>query len=135
MHVGNTPSTVQNVVTYNTVVAVETAELKFKPGMTASVSIIIAHREGVLQIRNAALRFRLPRGFAGTRVGEPGTSRVGAPFERTVYVIPDGENSQPVPVSIRTGITDGALTEVVEGLKEGDLVVIAAEVGTARRER
>jgi len=40
------------------VILVENKGLKLKPGMTANVSILVAHREGVLKIPNAALRFR-----------------------------------------------------------------------------
>jgi HlyD family secretion protein len=52
------PQTVQNVVTYSTVIDVPNAELKLKPGMTANVTIEIARREHVLRVPNAALRFR-----------------------------------------------------------------------------
>lgn len=52
------PVTVQNVVTYSTVIDVPNPELKLKPGMTAQVTIEIARREDVLRIPNAALRFR-----------------------------------------------------------------------------
>ena len=52
------PVTVQNVVTYSTVIDVPNPELKLKPGMTAQVTIEIARRENVLRIPNAALRFR-----------------------------------------------------------------------------
>jgi HlyD family secretion protein len=48
----------QNVVTYDIVIQLGNKELKLKPGMTANVSILIAHREGVLKIPNAALRFQ-----------------------------------------------------------------------------
>jgi HlyD family secretion protein len=54
----NAPITVQNVVTYDVVILVDNKDLKLKPGMTANVSIQIEHREGVLKIPNAALRFR-----------------------------------------------------------------------------
>src|SRR5437764_6000537 len=50
IQVRNAPVTVQNVVTYDTVIAVKNEDLKLKPGMTASVSIIIAHREDALKI-------------------------------------------------------------------------------------
>src|SRR6266576_3634103 len=56
--VRNAPITVQNVVTYDTVIGVSNPDLKLKPGMTANVSILIAHRDNVLQIKNAALRYR-----------------------------------------------------------------------------
>jgi HlyD family secretion protein len=54
----NAPIIVQNVVTYDVVILVENKDLKLKPGMTANVSVMIAHRDGVLKIPNAALRFQ-----------------------------------------------------------------------------
>ncbi len=56
--VRNSPLTVQNVVTYDTIIEVNNADLKLKPGMTANVSIIVQRREGVLRVANSALRFR-----------------------------------------------------------------------------
>jgi len=58
--VRNSPLTVQNVVTYVTVIEVNNADLKLKPGMTANVSIIIQRRDNVLRLANGALRFRPP---------------------------------------------------------------------------
>ena len=52
------PKTVQNVVTYNTVISVPNLQFKLKPGMTANVNIEIARRSNVLRVPNAALRFR-----------------------------------------------------------------------------
>ena len=52
------PTTVQNVVTYSTVIDVPNPELKLKPGMTANVTIQIARRDNVMRIPNAAVRFR-----------------------------------------------------------------------------
>lgn len=51
------PETVQNVVTYTTVVNVDNPERKLRPGMTATVSIIVGEAKNVLRIPNAALRF------------------------------------------------------------------------------
>src|SRR5438046_3112133 len=58
VQVRNAHITVQNVVTYDTVNGVSNPDLKLKPGMTANVSIIVAHKDNVLQIKNAALRYR-----------------------------------------------------------------------------
>jgi HlyD family secretion protein len=58
--VRNSPTTLNNVVTYDCVIGVTNADYKLKPGMTANVSIIIAQREDALTIPNAALRFRPP---------------------------------------------------------------------------
>lgn len=136
VQVRNAPITVQNVVTYDTVIGVSNLDLKLKPGMTANVSIIAARKDNVLQIKNAALRYR-PAGepaassqSATSQGGSrpPGAMRRGAAgqertsSERTVYVLSFG---QPKPVQIKTGISDGVVTEVVEGLKEGDHVVTA----------
>jgi HlyD family secretion protein len=55
------PTTVQNVVTYSTVIDVPNPDLKLKPGMTANVNIEIARRQNVLRVPNAALRFRPTR--------------------------------------------------------------------------
>src|SRR5437773_9577399 len=58
VQVRNAPITVQNVVTYDTVIGLNNPDLKLKPGMTANVSILIAHRDNVLQVKNATLRYR-----------------------------------------------------------------------------
>src|SRR5216110_1164928 len=85
IQVRNAPITVQNVVTYDTVIGVSNPELKLKPGMTANVSIIVAHKDDVLQIKNAALRYRPPdatpietRRMSGDRGGRPGAGRGGS---------------------------------------------------------
>jgi HlyD family secretion protein len=60
------PTSVQNVVTYNTIVAVDNKTLLLRPGMTATVSIIVRKAEQALRIPAAALRFR-PEGFQAQR--------------------------------------------------------------------
>ena len=52
------PTTVQNVVTYSTIINVPNPDLKLAPGMTANLTIEIARRTDVLRVPNAALRFR-----------------------------------------------------------------------------
>jgi HlyD family secretion protein len=54
------PQTVQNVVTYATIVDAENPDLKLMPGMTATVSIVTAEARGVLKVANSALRFTPP---------------------------------------------------------------------------
>ena len=50
--------TLQNVVTYSAVIDVANRALKLRPGMTANITIMVARRENVLTVPNAALRFR-----------------------------------------------------------------------------
>jgi len=108
------PQTVQNVVTYTAVIDVANAELKLKPGMTASVTATVAEQKDVLAVPNAALRFR-PEGAEVTR------SRGGS---GTVYRV-NGQTLEPV--KLRLGLTDGMSTQVVSGdLKEGDSIAIPA---------
>jgi HlyD family secretion protein len=139
VQVRNAPITVQNVVTYDTVIGVNNRDLKLKPGMTANVSILIAHRDNVLQIKNAALRYpRADVPAPGTKVGAAravgspgqGSGGRGRPHggERTVYLLSGGK---PKPVQIKTGISDGVVTEVTEGLKEGDQIVTAELAASA----
>ncbi len=52
------PTTVQNVVTYQTVIDVPNQQLKLKPGMTANVTIEVSRKTNVLRVPAAALRFR-----------------------------------------------------------------------------
>jgi HlyD family secretion protein len=69
------PTVVQNVVTYTTVIAVPNPQLELKPGMTATVTVEVARRDGVLRVPAAALRFRpTPDVFAafGQKPPEPG---------------------------------------------------------------
>jgi HlyD family secretion protein len=138
VQVRNAPITVQNVVTYDTVIGVSNPDLKLKPGMTANVSIVVAHKDNVLQIKNAALRYRPAEAasgqMSGPRVGSDGSKtrvlgsvqrgggRERGTSERTIYLL---SGSQPQPVQIKTGISDGVMTEVIEGLQEGDRVITA----------
>lgn len=212
VQVRNSPITVQNVVSYDTVIEVNNADLKLKPGMTANVSIIIARKENVVKIPNSALRFKPAEvaaaetktntppaqvaeasrgggggggggfGSGGGQRGERGGSgggQAGGGFGgqgrrgggeggrppggglggnrprgeramvRTVYVMPAGEAALHVetqsmkvgplkffvgtrvapkiePRQIKVGVSDGAATEVIEGLNEGDVLVTAA---------
>jgi len=71
------PTTVQNVVTYNTIIGVDNADGKLMPGMTATVSVIVRRSENALRIPAAALRFR-PEGFEPAGRGRSGASP-GAP--------------------------------------------------------
>jgi HlyD family secretion protein len=54
------PQTVQNVVTYATIVDAQNPDLKLMPGMTATVQIITGEAKGVLKIPNASMRFNPP---------------------------------------------------------------------------
>ena len=58
--VRNSPTNIQNVVTYKVVADVSNEAGLLRPGMTANVTIIVAQKDGILKVPNAALRFRPP---------------------------------------------------------------------------
>jgi len=120
------PTTVQNVVTYNVVVDVDNADLKLLPGMTAFVRINVGEVKNVLKVPNAALRWR-------PKDKDAGGKRSGAGKDKAAPSMKSGQEKQHVhvlrggkPKSVRvvTGLTDGRFSEVRgEGLKEGDEVI------------
>src|SRR6187549_2987425 len=86
--VRNAAVTVQNVVTYTAIVAVDNPDLKLRPGMTATVNIVTAKKDDVLAVPNAALRFKPPasalgsasaRGSAGRPAGSAWAASSGRP--------------------------------------------------------
>ena len=139
--VRNAPQTVQNVVTYDAVIDVENAELRLKPGMTANVTFVYAEKDDVLRVPNAALRFRpstemLKQLSARADGGTPGEGVRGPPREETpdrraVWVLDAA--GEPHRVRVRVGVSDGTVTEVVEGALEPGMSVITDAVGEPGR--
>ena len=135
--VRNSPVTLNNVVTYDTVIGVTNSDYKLKPGMTATVFITVAQRTNTLNVPNAALRFR-PLDVTGDATNSAATNSTATNYARgdrphshmsdnqsnrnirTIYLLKDG---QLAPVQVKTGISDGLITEIVDGIKEGDVLV------------
>jgi HlyD family secretion protein len=116
--VRNAPQTLSNVVTYDVVLDVENPDLKLRPGMTANVLILIVQKSQVTAVPNEALRFRPATGPAtagSMKVVPPGVQQSAA-----VYVV---EGGRAVRVAIKTGVTDGNMTEV-ENLEPGREVIV-----------
>ena len=139
--VRNAPQIVQNVVTYDVVVDVDNADLALKPGMTASLSVVTAHREDVVKIPQAALRFRLPVSRKDGEYTQDGANgeRPEVPMKRermskdSSQVWLQEAEQKLTAVSVQTGISDETFVELVTGnLKEGDVIVTG--VRTARED-
>jgi len=110
------PITVQNVVTYDVVVAVDNPARALFPGMTADTHIITDERRDVLRVPLAALRFS-PEGARGRSSGRDERH----PASR-VWLLRDGHLK---PVRVTTGLDDGSVIEISgEGLAVGDPVVV-----------
>ena len=128
----NAPQVVQNVVTYDAVIEVANPDLRLKPGMTATVTVIADRRGAVLRVPNAALRFRPVGGdAAGVATAGADTVRgdVAGAATRSVFVLANGKL---VRRELGIGLSDGRHTEVIgDSLRAGDLVVTGAEGATA----
>jgi HlyD family secretion protein len=124
-------TTASNVVSYTVVVAVDNDDGALLPGMTATVNFQVAKATNVLRVANAALRFRpsaeLAARVQADRAPSGDTSRAaGAPARRanaaTLYYLDAAGRPQAAPV--RTGLTDGQLTEVTgAALREGMRII------------
>jgi HlyD family secretion protein len=128
----------EGVVSYPTVLNVRNDDLSLRPGMTATAEISTALREDALLVPNAALRFtpaangakransggflstllpRPPR-TTSTRAPRGGNEKDGG---KQIWVLKDGQASA---LKIKTGLTNGRMTEVLEGdLKPGMQVI------------
>ena len=115
--VRNAPITVSNVVTYDVVINVNNSQLKLKPGMTANVSITIETHPDVLRVPNAALRFKP----TDVKVKSEKTPEKQGMKGTKVWIL---ENSNPNPVKVTIGLSDGNYTEISSGeLKAGQEII------------
>jgi HlyD family secretion protein len=118
--VRKSPTTTQNVVTYQTIIAVNNPEQKLFPGMTADVSILVLQRDNVLKVPNAALRYSPPDTAKFTAAPPKQLERA----QQLAYAL-QADNTTLAPQIVHTGATDGVSTEIVGGLDQGQRVVTA----------
>jgi HlyD family secretion protein len=113
------PVVVANVVTYAAIISAPNPELKLMPGMTASLTVETARRDNVLRAPAAAVRFRPTPGLLEALGAEPAKG--------SVLWQEQGESITAVPV--KTGLSDGTWTELIESpIEEGARVVTRAAV-------
>src|SRR5262249_11286221 len=141
-------TTVQCVVTYDTIIEFANPELKLFPGMTAYVTIPVATAQNALKLPNTALRYKPPMsaeeilavykqygidgserqaasvGSGVVQASEPAKSEMQsaprAPKSDTAVVWKLGPDNSLVPVKVSLGITDHAFTEI-RGVLKGEL--------------
>ncbi len=123
------PTAVQNVVTYNTIVAVDNQDLLLRPGMTATVSIVVRKAADALRLPASALRFR-PEGFVRPGAGAARRNAGGAGGGGGVAIAsdrqgPDGRGRRRgcaghrLPGRIRTSGWSGRITRARRGGQRG----------------
>jgi len=124
------PTTIQNVVTYNTVIDFSNPDEKLLPGETAYVTIPTGHVSDAILIPNPALTFKpnLPRPqlqelYRAHNISrEASTTHLGG--WQIVWKL--GPNKELTPIAVQCGITDYNNTQWVQGdIHEGDVLVIA----------
>jgi HlyD family secretion protein len=126
------PITVQNVVTYDVVIAVGNPELLLKPGMTANVTLVTAQRDDVIRVPLEAVRFSPKHAAIDSSAGGAQSDPIARLNRSTRVFVPDGAGIKRV--SITTGLDDGSNIELLSGsLKPGDLVVTDQILSTPKR--
>lgn len=115
-------TTTSNVVTYEVVVNAPNPDLKLKPGLTANISIYALEKNNILTVPAKALRFMPDEALTGDGA-KIVAETAAAQDDLTKHVwVRDGEGLREVPVKV--GITSGSATEIVEGLQEGEVVIV-----------
>lgn len=141
--------TKEGVVSYPAVINVDNADLSLRPGMTATAEIVTVTRKEALLVPNAALRFA-PGSEAGLPAPPQGGGIMGRimprpPAEKPkkaqppptdgggakVYVVGDDSSHTPVAVAVKTGATNGQVTEILAGHLTAGTQVITARSGAA----
>ncbi len=115
-------TTTNNVVTYEVVISAPNADLKLKPGLTASVVIYTQESNGVLSVPSKALRYTPAKETVGGRKIQDVSNA-----KNKVWTL---EGNTLVAHRVNIGITDGTHTQVLSGIKEGQNVITGVDVST-----
>ena len=93
------------VVKYNCIIHVDNTDLALKPGMTATVNIEVEHRDDVLTVPNAALRYVPPW-------PQEELEQVRADLDTSQAILWRVKGATLAPVNVATGIIGEEITEV-----------------------
>lgn len=119
------PVTTSNVVTYTVVIEAENPKHKLLPGMTATCTIVTQEKKDVLSISVKSLKFRPNTPTPPMALGKTPSVKMNKSRKESRVFSTKGEKIYPL--FLKTGISDGVYTEVLEGLSEGDSVLVAEE--------
>ena len=126
------PTEDSKVVMYTVVISISNDDLRLLPGMTAYVTITVQEKRDTLKLQNMAFQFRPSE--KGVKTKKKGNRRSNEerrriirerkslkPDQAIVYVL---ENGAPAARTVTKGISNLLDTEILDGLKEGDKVVL-----------
>lgn len=108
-------TTESNVVTYEVVISAPNDDLKLKPGLTANVTIYTLEKNNVLTVPAKALRFT-----PNDAIMTDGESIEDVKAKNKVWT---REGNVFKAHAVEIGTTNGTLTEIVSGIKEGTEVL------------
>lgn len=107
--------TESNVVTYEVVISAENTDMKLKPGLTANVTIYTKEAKDVLSIPTKALQFT-----PNEKMLTKEQTIQDCNGKDKVWIL---ENNTFKAVAVTTGTSNGILTEIKSGLREGQKIV------------
>lgn len=115
-------TTTNNVVTYSVVISAPNADLKLKPGLTATVTIYTQENKGVLSVPSKALRFTPEKEtVGGMKIKDVANAK------NKVWTI---EGNTVVAHRVNIGMTDGSHTQVLSGIRRGTKVITGVSSAT-----
>ncbi|MDE7381383.1 MAG: efflux RND transporter periplasmic adaptor subunit [Muribaculaceae bacterium] len=128
------PTTENNVVTYEVIVAAPNPEHKLIPGLTANLTIYVMNEPGVMLLPVSSFRFdpskeNIASMDKNLKIGQP-VKRQLASDEKSVWVLSGNNLTNKI---VKTGETNGIQTAILSGLKKGEKVAIGIEEGAAIR--
>ena len=119
-------TTTSNVVTYEVVISAPNADLKLKPGLTANVTIYTMEKNNVMTVSSKALRFT-PNPAILTE-----DQKIEDCEGQHKLWTKEGNTFKAHKVEI--GTTNGVVTEIVSGIKEGTEVLTEFNVNNSGEE-
>ena len=126
---------VQNVVTYDTIIDFENPDEKLRPGETAYVTIPTGNAANIILIPNTALTFTpdMPRAQLQVLYKQYNISREASTTHlggwQVVWKL--GPDKKPLPIAVQCGITDFNKTQLLNGdLHEGDVLITGQQGGS-----
>ncbi len=125
-------TTTSNVVTYEVVIDAPNPDLKLKPGLTATVTIYTLEEDNVLVIPSKALRYQPdPEEISLMEELVLEENKTPSTTGKTVWV---KDGNRIVPKNIKVGTSDDINIQVLEGLSEGDEVILGIAKASALSE-
>ena len=140
------PTISQNVVTYNVLIDAPNPDLKLMPGMTASLTILVEEETGVLKVQSKALRYKpsdevlkdmmknmpkpgeIPPQANQQKPAGFNPVNLSASLQKGEALVWVKKDNVIMPRKIKTGLSNGTYITILEGLNEGDEIVLSEKV-------